>query len=72
MLGKVMHYTFDAILISTILAGIRRSTGITPKVSSAKDSEVNSFLTSYLDIGEWVFDATVLVIGRSAFFERKR
>lgn len=25
---QVAHYTFDAILISTILAGIRRSTGL--------------------------------------------
>lgn len=25
---QVVHYTFDAILISTVLAGIRRSTGL--------------------------------------------
>lgn len=27
-MSKVLHYTFDAILITTVLAGIKRSTGM--------------------------------------------
>jgi hypothetical protein len=29
MLGKLVHIGFDVILISTVLAGIKRSTGLT-------------------------------------------
>lgn len=29
MLGKLVHIGFDAILITTVLAGIKRSTGLT-------------------------------------------
>ncbi|RUO96768.1 hypothetical protein BC936DRAFT_141481 [Jimgerdemannia flammicorona] len=28
MLGKLIHYTADAILVSAVLAGIKRSTGL--------------------------------------------
>lgn len=27
-MSKLLHYTFDAILITTVLAGIKRSTGL--------------------------------------------
>jgi hypothetical protein len=29
MLGKLIHLGFDALLISTFLAGVKRSTGLT-------------------------------------------
>ena len=28
-LGRLAHYTFDAVLISAFLAGVKRSTGLT-------------------------------------------
>lgn len=27
MLGRLVHYTFDAVLLSTVVAGVRRSSG---------------------------------------------
>lgn len=27
MIGRLVHYTVDAVLLSTVLAGVRRSTG---------------------------------------------
>lgn len=27
LLGRLVHYTFDAVLLSTVLAGVRRSSG---------------------------------------------
>jgi hypothetical protein len=27
VLGRLFHYTFDAIMVSTVLAGVRRSSG---------------------------------------------
>ena len=122
MAPQVVHYTFDAILISTVLAGIRRSTGlgcvgsvaplealqrsdahvhllvlpqrqgrqgrsrgsplvpdILPRVSPsslgpAVDSHklTRSTYAPRFSIGEYVFDAAVVVLSRSSYFERKR
>lgn len=29
MLGRIAHYTVDAVLLSTVLAGVKRHTGYT-------------------------------------------
>jgi hypothetical protein len=29
VLGRLVHYTFDAIIVSAFLAGVKRSTGLT-------------------------------------------
>jgi hypothetical protein len=29
VLGRLFHYSFDAIMLSTVLAGVRRSSGFT-------------------------------------------
>jgi len=29
VLGRLFHYTFDAVLLSAFLAGVKRSTGLT-------------------------------------------
>ncbi|CAG8949698.1 hypothetical protein HYALB_00002006 [Hymenoscyphus albidus] len=74
-LGRLTHYAFDAVLISTILAGMKRSTGLT--VSFKKDTitqnkEVNHWIERYLGVGEWVMDQSVAIAGSSPWFERKR
>jgi len=71
--GKVAHYAFDAVLISTFLAGMRRSTGLTFKKESITESkDVNVWIDKYLGVGEWVMDSSVAFAGSSRFFERKR
>lgn len=75
VLGRLTHYAFDAVLISTILAGMKRSTGLTPsfkKESISQNKEVNVWIEKYLNVGEWVLDQSVAVAGASSFFERKR
>ncbi|EPE35540.1 duf1748 containing protein [Glarea lozoyensis ATCC 20868] len=74
-LGRLTHYAFDAVLISTILAGMKRSTGLTPsfkKESISENKDVNVWIGKYLDVGEWVMDTSVALAGSSGFFERKR
>ncbi|KKY17999.1 hypothetical protein UCRPC4_g05202 [Phaeomoniella chlamydospora] len=76
VLGRLTHYAFDAVLISAFLAGVKRSTGLTPaSVSSDKISEskeLKKWVDNYLGIGEWVMDQSVAVMGSSSYFERKR
>ncbi|KUJ18726.1 DUF1748-domain-containing protein, partial [Mollisia scopiformis] len=74
-LGKVAHYAFDAVLISTILAGMKRSTGLTPsfkKDSVSENKDVQVWIDKYLGVGEWVMDQSVALAGSSSWFERKR
>jgi len=72
MLGRLIHYGFDAVLISTCLAGIRRSTGLTIKKKPSENESVNGFLDSYLWVGETVMDQSVAMISASGYFERRR
>ncbi|KAJ3499428.1 hypothetical protein NLJ89_g10103 [Agrocybe chaxingu] len=72
MLGKLVHLGFDAVLISAFLAGVKRTTGLTPALGQVPNKDVRQLLSSYLEFGEYVFDFAVVVFGRSSSFERKR
>ncbi|KAJ5103243.1 hypothetical protein N7532_003772 [Penicillium argentinense] len=75
MFGRLTHYAFDAVLFSAFLAGVKRSTGLTPSVDSDKISdnkEVKRWIDNYLGVGEWVMDQSVAVMGSSSWFERRR
>ncbi|KAG8163688.1 hypothetical protein KVR01_006985 [Diaporthe batatas] len=75
-LGRLVHYGVDAILISTILAGIRRSTGLTPSFKSEKiagdSNETQKWVSRYLAVGETAMDWAVVTAGQSGWFERNR
>jgi len=71
-LGRLIHYGFDAILLSAFLAGIRRSTGLTPALALVPNKDIRQLLRSYLELGEYTFDFAVVLFGRSSSFERKR
>ncbi|APA06807.1 hypothetical protein sscle_02g015770 [Sclerotinia sclerotiorum 1980 UF-70] len=74
MLGKLTHYAFDAVLFSAFLAGMKRSTGLTPSLKKdvTENKELNGWIEKYLGVGEWVMDQSVAIAGSSGFFERKR
>ncbi|KAI5124768.1 hypothetical protein M0805_005402 [Coniferiporia weirii] len=71
MFGKLFHLGFDALLISAFLAGIKRSTGLTPALAQVPNKDMRQLLRSYLEMGEYAFDFAVVVFGRSSSFERK-
>ncbi|CAD6448285.1 a56b861a-9cd9-4691-bbcf-62bbcdc0f41e [Sclerotinia trifoliorum] len=73
-LGKLTHYAFDAVLFSAFLAGMKRSTGLTPSLKKdvSENKELNGWIEKYLGVGEWVMDQSVAIAGSSGFFERKR
>ncbi|KAL1998803.1 hypothetical protein VTN02DRAFT_5548 [Thermoascus thermophilus] len=75
VLGRLTHYAFDAVLISAFLAGIKRSTGLTPSLNSDKltdNKDIKKWVENYLGVGEWVMDQSVAVLGSSGWFERRR
>ncbi|KAI9487115.1 MAG: DUF1748-domain-containing protein [Benjaminiella poitrasii] len=69
-MNKIVHYTFDAILITTVLAGIRRSTGLQPATSNIESSAIRNYVDKYLNFGEWVFDMTVAYLNHSSYFTK--
>ncbi|KAK4166832.1 hypothetical protein QBC43DRAFT_204629, partial [Cladorrhinum sp. PSN259] len=74
-LGRLTHYAFDAVLISTLLAGMRRSTGLTFKaerLGDEKESGAVGYVKKYLSVGEWVLDQSVAIASSSGWFERTR
>ncbi|KAJ2471348.1 hypothetical protein GGI02_002333 [Coemansia sp. RSA 2322] len=70
MIGRLIHYSIDLVLVSTALAGIRRSTGLTPKLDEA-NSAVQGVLRQYLDVGEHVIDYAKPWLADSKLFTRK-
>jgi len=75
MITRLTHYAFDAVLISAFLAGVKRSTGLTPSLNSdriTENREVKKWIDKYLGVGEWVMDQSVAVLGSSGWFERRR
>ncbi|KAI0313450.1 DUF1748-domain-containing protein [Amylostereum chailletii] len=71
MFGKLFHLGFDALLIAAFLAGVKRSTGLTPSLAQVPNKDIRQILRSYLEFGEYAFDFAVVVFGRSPSFERK-
>lgn len=54
MLGRVAHVAIDALLISMVLCGIKRNTGLTLSLVRIKNRDVKQFVAGYLEAGEWV------------------
>ncbi|KAG7445910.1 DUF1748-domain-containing protein [Guyanagaster necrorhizus] len=72
MLGKLVHLGIDAIIISAFLAGVKRTTGLTPALGQVPNKDIRQLLRSYLEMGEYTFDFAVVMFGRSSSFERTR
>ncbi|KAI8868060.1 DUF1748-domain-containing protein, partial [Ramicandelaber brevisporus] len=69
--GRLIHYGIDLVLISTVLAGIRRSTGVAVATDKIKSQDVRSFIEKYLAVGEASFDIAVGFASASGYFERR-
>ncbi|KAK9468880.1 hypothetical protein V1512DRAFT_233904 [Lipomyces arxii] len=71
-LGKLVHYGVDLVLVSAILAGVKRSTGLMFKTETIESTEFRSAVDKYLGVGEWVLDTSVAFMNTSPYFTRKR
>ncbi|KAF8920127.1 DUF1748-domain-containing protein [Mucidula mucida] len=70
-LGKVFHYAFDAVLFSTVLAGIRRSSGFTPNTASITDPTFRSVADTFLGAGETIFDIAQMRAMNTEYFKKE-
>ncbi|KAI0067343.1 DUF1748-domain-containing protein [Artomyces pyxidatus] len=71
VLGRLVHYAFDAVLVSTLVAGVRRSSGFAPRTDSITDPTVRSITEQYLGIGETLFDVVQGTVVNSTYFQKK-
>ncbi|ORZ11433.1 hypothetical protein BCR42DRAFT_421120 [Absidia repens] len=71
MLGRLFHFTADAVLLSTVLAGVKRNTGLQPKTSTIENEDIRGYVQKYLNVGEWVLDNSLVFMTNSSYFERK-
>lgn len=71
VLGKLVHYSVDAILLSTIIAGVRRSTGLTLRPGAVDNPDAKPYIRKYLELGEWMLDSSTSVMAASGYFERR-
>ncbi|KAG0326088.1 hypothetical protein BGZ99_010142 [Dissophora globulifera] len=72
MISKIVHYAADAVLVSAVLAGIKRSSGLGVATEKIESGEVRTYVDKYLTIGEWVLDQGSAFLSSSEYFERKR
>ncbi|KAI1319911.1 hypothetical protein EDD11_002586 [Mortierella claussenii] len=72
MIAKIVHYAADAVLVSAVLAGIKRSTGLGVATHKIESEDVRTYVDKYLTVGEWVVDQGSAFLSSSQYFERKR
>ncbi|KLO17240.1 DUF1748-domain-containing protein [Schizopora paradoxa] len=70
MIGRLVHYTVDAVLLSTVLAGVKRSSGFAPDPTLIGDPTIRSIADRFLGIGETVFDTIQGTAVSSSYFKR--
>lgn len=70
VLGRLLHYASDALLVSTVLAGIKRQTGLQPDINRISEPTTRGLLEKYLGFGEFVFDSGVAAARASSLFQR--
>ncbi|RPA83486.1 DUF1748-domain-containing protein [Ascobolus immersus RN42] len=70
--GKLIHYSVDAVLLSSLLASVRRNTGLQVKTDNIESGEIRNAINKYLNVGEWVIDQSTAFMSTSAYFEKKR
>ncbi|CUA76098.1 hypothetical protein RSOLAG22IIIB_02110 [Rhizoctonia solani] len=71
VLGRLVHYAVDVVLVSTVLAGVKKSTGYTPQTTMITEPTLKSVADSVLGVGETVFNVVQGNAVTSAYFKRE-
>ncbi|KAJ9105377.1 hypothetical protein QFC21_001746 [Naganishia friedmannii] len=70
-IGRLFHYGFDLLAVSTIIAGVKKSTGYAPDTKKIESEGVRSVVDSYLSMGDSVFSTISGMAVSSQWFDRK-
>ncbi|GMK54356.1 hypothetical protein CspeluHIS016_0109420 [Cutaneotrichosporon spelunceum] len=71
MFGRLTRIAIDLIAVSTLLAGIKRSTGYALHTGRVKDKTFHNLLVAYLGIGENIFAFCCGFAVSSSYFRRQ-
>jgi len=70
-LGRLFHYAVDAVLLSTVVAGVRRSAGFRPDTEGIiPNPTMRSIADQYLGVGETIFDMIQGTAVNSQYFKK--
>ncbi|KAF9048407.1 hypothetical protein BJ165DRAFT_1307277, partial [Panaeolus papilionaceus] len=71
-IGRLVHYAADAVLLSTVLAGVKRSSDFSyrPDPSFISDPTARSVAEKFLGVGETVFDMIQATAVNSSYFKK--
>jgi len=70
MFGRLTRLAIDLVAISTILAGVKRSTGFAPSTHLIKDASIRSFFESYFGFGDRIFGLICGYVVNSGYFKK--
>lgn len=68
MIGRLARYATDAMMVSTVLAGIKHATGLSPDLERISEPSIRSGVQQYLNAGDYVFGAAVSFAQNSNYF----
>ncbi|ODQ82076.1 hypothetical protein BABINDRAFT_160274 [Babjeviella inositovora NRRL Y-12698] len=68
---KYIHYSIDLVLVSIVLAGIRRNTGLTFNADEFHSMDARRYISKFLGLGERMYDYTVSLVRHSGYFYQR-
>ncbi|KAL9940882.1 hypothetical protein V8E36_000370 [Tilletia maclaganii] len=68
MLGRLAHYAADAVLLSTVLAGVKRTSGLSPDLTQLPEGTPRDLTGKFLGFGEFTFDSLMAAAHASKYF----
>ncbi|BGP17997.1 hypothetical protein JCM10213_005036 [Rhodosporidiobolus nylandii] len=71
VLGRLFHWSADIILVSTVLAGVKRHTGFQVSTTQIPEGPARQTADTLLGAGERVFDLVSAASYTSGWFERE-
>ncbi|KAI8589915.1 hypothetical protein BDZ88DRAFT_416381 [Geranomyces variabilis] len=57
-MGRLLHYTFEAVLLSTAFAATKRAAGVEFDARKIENDTARTVLNQYFAIGDWVIDSS--------------
>ncbi|KAK0539272.1 hypothetical protein OC834_000123 [Tilletia horrida] len=68
MLSRLFHYAADAVMVSTILAGVKRTSGLSPDLTKIPEGTPRDVTGKFLGFGEFTFDSLMAAAHASSYF----
>ncbi|KAJ3263010.1 hypothetical protein HDU76_012327 [Blyttiomyces sp. JEL0837] len=70
-MSRLIHYAFDAALLSVAFAGAKRAAGVEFNPQKIENETARSIVQQYLGLGDWVVDYTAVKMRQSEYFTKK-